>query len=263
MADLLVARLLETDRVIVLERQHLGDVVGEITRQGRDLFRREGRVERGRLKNARYLIRGSVTDFGVIGGAGAGVGMSRFRLFGRGSHARVAISLKVSDVETGEILCAVKAEGLASEGEVGAEARYKGMAFGGDAFFRTPLGRATERAIASAVDRILRGLPRLYWQPRVVNVEPDGVVINGGRNYRVRVGDVFVVRDAPRVLTDPETGNPLETVAGPRIGWLRVTAVREQSARAALLEGRAERGHCLERRRRAEAPDLIPAGGET
>ena len=30
--------------------------------QGQDLFRREGRVERGRLKNAKFLIRGVVTD---------------------------------------------------------------------------------------------------------------------------------------------------------------------------------------------------------
>ena len=58
MADLLITELLDTEKVTVLERKDLGDVVGEIVLQGKEIFRKEGRVERGRLKNAKYLLRG-------------------------------------------------------------------------------------------------------------------------------------------------------------------------------------------------------------
>ena len=42
--DLLVAELLQTKRVVVVDRQNLPEVVGEITRQGNDLFRKEDGV---------------------------------------------------------------------------------------------------------------------------------------------------------------------------------------------------------------------------
>lgn len=249
MADLLVAQLLDSGRVVVLERRHLDDVVGEIVRQGQDLFRSEGRVERGRLKNAKFLVRGAVTDFTETAGGSGWFGISWLRVFGRGSRARVAITVHVSDVETGEILSSVKAAKAVSAGGMGAEARYKNLAFGGDAFFRTPLGKATESAIRSAVSRILRDLPVATWQARVAEAGPDEVVINGGKSMKVREGDVFLVRDEGREITDPATGNVIERVPGKVVGRIRVTEVSAASSHAVLLEGEARRGQVLESER--------------
>lgn len=246
MADLLVTELLESDRVTVLERQHLDDVVGEIMRQGRDLFRDEGKVERGRLKNAKYLVRGVVTDFTVTGESSGWFGLSAFRAHGRGSKARVAINVKVSDVENGEIISSVKTDSSVSAGGFGVDYDYKAIAFGGDTFFRTPIGRATEGAIAKAVKKILKDLPTQYWEPRVAEAGPDLVVINGGDNVHLREGDVFVIREAGRNVTDPVTGNVLETVPGRVKGRVEVRAVKGRSAHAILLEGEAERGDLLE-----------------
>ena len=246
MADLLTALLLDSGHVTVLERRHLGTVVGEIARQGSDLFRREGRVEHGRLKNARYLVRGSVTDFAETGRASARGGSSWLRLFGGGSRARVALVMQISDVETGEIIGSVRAARAVSAGGAGGEARYKNVSFGGDAFFRTPLGRATESALHDAVRRILKDLPPVAWQPRVAEAGHDIVVINGGENARVRMGDVFLVREDGREITDPVTGNVLESVPGKVIGRLRVTEVLPTSAHATSLEGQARRGDHLE-----------------
>lgn len=246
MADVLTARLLDSGKVVVLERQHLNDVVGEIVRQGQELFRKEGRVERGRLKNARFLVRGSVTDFGEVSGISGWLGFPWFGVFGAGSKARVAIVVNVSEVETGEIVFSTKAAKSVSAGRVGASARYKHIAFGGEAFFRTPLGRATDAAITLAVRRILRDLPAQYWQARVAEAGPDEVVINGGRNVRVREGDVFRVREPGRDITDPATGNVIETVPGKAVGRIRVTKVNASSAHAVLLSGSANRGDYLE-----------------
>lgn len=246
MADLLTTELLRTERVVVLERKDIGDVLGEIMRQGQELFRPEGRAERGRLKNAQYLVHGVVTDFTETAGGGGWFGISWLKLFGRGSRARVAINVKVSDVETGEIVASVKAASTVGAGRAGGEARYKQISFGGDAFFRTPLGRATETAIRIAVRDILRELPSMRWRPRVAEALGDTVIINGGENLRVRVGETFLVRSQGREITDPNTGNVIERVPGSVIGRIRVVEVKPQSAHAVLEHGQADRGCDLE-----------------
>lgn len=246
MADVLVTQMLETERVVVLERKDLKDVLDEIILQGGDLFRKEGKVDRGRLKNAKYLVRGSVTDFTETSEGSGWFGISWLRIFGRGSQARVAINIKVSDVESGEVVASVKAAKTVSAGGAGVEGRYKDVVFGGDAFFRTPLGKATEGAIHSAVRQILRDLPVNYWQPRIAESTGDSVVINGGKNVRVRIGDKFNVREAPRDITDPVTGNVIETVPGKVIGRVQVTKVNPASAYAVIDDGVAKRGDFLE-----------------
>jgi len=250
MADLLVADLLETDRVTVLERKDLKQILEEIILQGGELFRREGRVERGKLKNARYLVRGSVTDFTESVRVRGWFGLPGFWIFGGGNRARVSIALRVSDVETGEIVSSVKADHAVSAGGAGVQAKYKNMTFGGDAFFRSPLGKATDGAIRKAVKQVLRDLPTEVWEARVAEAGVDYVIINGGRNVRVRNGDVFLVRKAPREVTDPVTGNVIEVVPGPVIGWVQITKVNAASAHGVLKEGVANRGDYLEPRQR-------------
>ena len=245
MADLLITELLDTEKVTVLERKDLGDVVGEIVLQGKEIFRKEGRVERGRLKNAKYLLRGVVTDFSEMSRKSGKLGIPGFSLFGGKNRARVAINIKVSDVETGEIVASVKVEEIVSAGGVGAEGRYKNVQFGGDAFFRTPLGKATERAIRDATKRVLRELPVSRWTPRVAEAGPDGVIINGGEDVRLREGSIFLVREAGRDMTDPETGNVIERVPGKVVGRVRVVSVQPLAAHAELLEGKAQRGQFL------------------
>jgi curli biogenesis system outer membrane secretion channel CsgG len=246
MADLLVSELMDSGCVTVLERQHIGDVINEIVRQGQSLFRREGRVERGRLKNAQYLIRGVVTDFTVTSEGRGWFGVPHFRLWGSGARARVAINIKVSDVESGEILSSVKSDASVGAGGMGGDYADSKMAFGGDAFFRTPLGRATEKAMTRAVRRIIVDLPLETWKPRVAEAGLDMVVINGGENVGVKNGDLFLVREHGREITDPVTGNVLETVPGRVVSRVEVREVKPLSARAIILEGKVARGQILE-----------------
>jgi curli biogenesis system outer membrane secretion channel CsgG len=247
MADLLVAQLMETERVVVLERRHINDVVGELNRQGQDLFRPEGRAERGRLMNAQYLIRGAVTDFTVVGDASGWFGVKdKAELRGRGQRARVAMVLTVSDVASGEVLSSVQADGEASAGGLGVSINYRQLSFGGDAFFRTPLGKATGRAMEHAVKRILYELPPKPWEPRVAEQTGAEVVINGGEDVDLEVGDVFVVREAPRPVTDPVTGNVIDVKPGKVIGRIRVETVKESASYGVLEEGTARRGDLLE-----------------
>lgn len=246
MADLLVAELIAVDRFVVVDRRHLSDVIGEITRQSRDLFRKEGSVQKGRLKNAKYLVRGVITDFTQTGGSSAwfqntsgGAGVS-------GSKALVMIALTVTDVETGEIVSCVRAGGSAKASSKWANFDYRKTAFGGEIFYRTPIGRATQEAINNAVIMLVRDIPIETWQPRVADVVGEIAVINGGLNVGLRVGDFFNVREEGRNILDPRTGDVIGVAQGRNIGAIRVIRVNETSADAMIVSGIAERGCRLE-----------------
>lgn len=246
MAELMIDELVDTGRVTVLERRYLGDVIGEIVRQGQDLFRKEGRVERGRLKNTRYYIRGVVSDFTVTGDASGWFGTVQGKGWLRGSTARVALAVYVTDVETGQIISSVKTEGTARQGAFGAAVDYADFAFGGDAFFRTPLGSATRRAMERAVRDVLAEIPIQPWEARVAEAGPDSVILNGGANVGIVVGDLFVVRREGRSVTDPVTGNVIDMVPGRITGTVRIDTVQPTAAYGSLVEGEARRGDLVE-----------------
>ncbi|MDD4735498.1 MAG: CsgG/HfaB family protein [Kiritimatiellae bacterium] len=247
MADILTTELLDSDQYVVLERQQLDSVLGEIIRQGQEFFRREGRVNQGRLKNVRYLISGAITDFTVTGDTSGWFGYSTTVKAGGGtSRARVSLHLRLTDVESGEVISSVEASGTASAGWFSAAVSYKNLSLGGDSFFKTPLGKATTRATHRAVKQLAAAIPKEYWHPRVAEAGPDMAVINGGENVGVRVGDDFVVREQGRDITDPVTGDVIERLPGRVIGKIRVDDVQALSAHAVIIEGTTYRGAHLE-----------------
>ncbi len=247
MADVLVTELLDSDRIIVLERERLRDVIQELQLQNNNLFREEGKASLGRLKTAKYLLRGAVTDFTVTRDTSGWFGLSKtFSLWGRGQVARVTLHVLVVDVETGEVIGSFKSAGKASSGLFGGAVNYKDVNFGGEAFFRTPLGKATEEAMRSVVKRALKVIPDTYWEPRVALAEGGDIVVNGGENVGMRLGSRYSVRGEGRVITDPLTGDVIERREGPVKGYIEVTDVRAFSAHGRLLDGSAERGDRLE-----------------
>jgi curli biogenesis system outer membrane secretion channel CsgG len=247
MADMLMTRLLDTGEVTVLERQEIGSVIDEIVLQGQKLFRREGAVQVGRLKGARYLVVGSITDFTVTDDASGWFSSSRLRTWGRGSRSKVSLHLRISDVESGEVLGSVKGEASAYAGWFGADVDYKQFSFGGNAFSRTPLGKATEKALGKAVKKILRVLPDEGYPLSVAHAAPDYVIINAGADAGIKVGYRYIVRKQGREITDPATGDLLEVLPGKVCARIEVYQVNSRSSHARIDEGAAERGDLLSR----------------
>ncbi|MFA7160618.1 MAG: CsgG/HfaB family protein, partial [Kiritimatiellia bacterium] len=133
--DLLVAELLATGYVVVVDRQNLNAVMSEIMRQGHDLFRKENGVARGRLKNTRYLVRGVITDFTQTGSASGWFRTAQVSGGMRGARALVMVNITLTDIETGEILKSISADGTARASGYWAKFDYRDVAFGGEAFF--------------------------------------------------------------------------------------------------------------------------------
>lgn len=259
--DLLVAELMATHRLILVDRKKLGDVLGEISRQGHDLFRKEDSVERGRLKNARFLIRGVITDFTQTGSSSAWFRSSKAAGGISGARALVMINLTVTDVETGEIIASVLADGSAKASGKWASFEYSGITFGGETFFKTPIGKATQEALRKAVYRIVQDIPYSAWKPRLADVAGETVIVNGGDNVGVREGDLFDVREEGRNIIDPATGNTIDTLAGKVAGRIRITAVRAAASDGIVISGQAKRGYFLEKVEAAGTGSGPEAGG--
>jgi curli biogenesis system outer membrane secretion channel CsgG len=237
MADLLVTELIRSRNYTVVERQHFENLVGEINRQKSGLFRPEGKTPTGRMKGAQYLIRGVINDFSQAGGGGLSVAILKFILLGRGHKARVSLTLTLVDIETGQIISSVQSAGLVRTSEAFAQGNYKGVSFGGDVFFATPLGQATQRAIRSGVRAISKEMPRNPWRPMISCVRNASIILNGGEDRDFREGTVYVVRGPAEPVTDPATGDVLTFVPGPKIGTLRITEVNEKVSFAVPVQG--------------------------
>ncbi len=247
MAELLTAELVASGQFTVLERGRIDKVVDELSRQRHRLFRAEGRLEEGRLKHVQYLIRGVVTDFSQVSGGKLWVGMRRWLLGGGGYTARVSLTLTIVDVESGQIVDSVSCAAEARAREAFGEGQYKQVKFGGEQFFKTPLGSATTKAIRQGLKGIVRHIPREYWRPMIADVTTTHLVLNGGRDRGIQVGRFYEVREAGSPVTDPVTGDVLEIMPGAVRGIIQVREVRDGFSVAEVFSGDGfARGQYLE-----------------
>ena len=66
LADQLISRLIGTRRYVVLERQQINAIMQELRRAKNKYFRETGQPQVGQLKHVKYLIKGTITDFGHV-----------------------------------------------------------------------------------------------------------------------------------------------------------------------------------------------------
>ncbi len=239
-ADILVDRLMATGRYHVVERAELGEVVKEVKLQNSGATREENRAAKGRFKNAQYLIKGTITDFGVVSKESGFFGAGGFDIAGGGNRAVMGVTVYVIDVESGEIVCSRSFQESLRAGDMATTASYKSVAFGGSTFYSTPLGKATAKVIQNAVKEITLSVAARPWEPKIAKVTEGAVIINGGSDRRVAVGAEYQVVRPGEPVTNPDTGDVLGHTAGTIVAHIRVRRVYAQYSEADLVSGRAE-----------------------
>ncbi len=252
-SKLLTDSLYQTEQFRVLDREDLGAVLSEQDLQATGRTRAEQRVRQNRLKNAHYLITGVVTEFAHVSMSGLDFGVGSLRIFGGGNHAIVNIALKMTEVESGEVVFTRVIDGKAYAGEVEVGALYKQVAFGGYHFFKTPLGRALHQALNKAVSEIQDRIGKRLWRPAIAGVDGDRVTLSGGQDRRMMVGNRWIVRKRGEPVVDPHTGDVLGHGSGEDVGKVRVTRVYELYS-----EGVIESGEGIERGLRLEPVAEVP-----
>lgn len=239
LAAQLVTALIKTERVVVVERAILSKVLIEQELGESRLLTPMTRMPVGHLLGVDYMIVGEVTEFEERQiGAGMGAKLFGVKFGGEVSAAQVGIDMRIVDTRTGEILHSHYSQGRAWEKAGGVKFDYKVMEFGGDAFHKTPLGRATRNTIEDAVNFILAVIDRqteeYIWLGRVIEVEGSAIYFNAGSADAITDGDRFRLSSVKKVLTDPETNQVIGLVESD-LGMAQAIYVDRKYTKAKIL----------------------------
>lgn len=228
MADILVDRLVATGRYHVLERPELDSVLEELRLQQSGQTRPQNKVAAGRLKNVQYLVKGTVTDFGHVAYESGFLGVRGFDIFGNHNKAVMGLTLYVVDVESGEIICSESLQESVSASDLNVSAVYKNVSFGGSVFYKTPLGKATERVMDRAIRKVTATIASRPWEPKIAFLDAGNVIVNGGEDRRISVGAEYDVVESGAPIIDPDTGDVLGHQPGKTLGRIRIREVHDR-----------------------------------
>ena len=199
--DMLTTSLFNSNRFIVLEREHIRDALVEQDFAASGRVGDESRIPMGGLEGAELLVVGAITGFdaGVGGGAipipvpiGRNGNIATINLaYKRGF---VSMDLRVIDVRTGRVVSTVAVEGSASKFGAALSGYARSSRHGGyirlpvvlSGFANTPVEKAINKMVDAAVDFIVTQTPETYFRAP----EPAGgghsTVPSGGAPVRAK-----------------------------------------------------------------------------
>ena len=175
-ADMFVEGLVDDGSFRVFDRAKLNTILAEQNFNAGDRVDPSAKAAViGKMAGVKYLIAGSITKFGTedtsksVGGGAFGA--SKFGVGSVGTKsgkATVAISLRVIDTSTGEVVAVAKGEGtskrsglLVGGGGGGAAGGGGSIGFGSSNFHDTIIGEATEAAVKDTVAKLLARKDRI------------------------------------------------------------------------------------------------------
>jgi curli biogenesis system outer membrane secretion channel CsgG len=247
LSEMVTTELFRTGRFIMVERSALADLVKEQELGQTGLIQKETSARVGELLGAQLLVAGAVTEFeAAAGGGGTGVGISGLALQLRTSFAHVGVDVRLVDSSTGQILKSYKAEAKAQDTGLGLAGNLKGgLTLGSDAFFKTPLGKATRDAIAKAVAFIVSEMETVPWSGRVVRAAGDEVYVNAGANVNLKPGTALAAYSKGEDLLDPASGLALGS-RDKLVGTVTLTHIDEKFSVGTFSgDGALKRGDIL------------------
>ncbi|MCL2659286.1 MAG: curli production assembly protein CsgG [Acidobacteriaceae bacterium] len=256
-SDMLIDQLVNDGTLRVIERNQINKIMAEQNFSNSNRADPSTAAKIGSILGVDAVIIGDITQFGGenkntsvsgIGGKwGSGLGLGKVGV--AKSKAIVAITARMIDTTTGEILASSTGKGESSrsgallEGGGAGNGGFGGggVNMGSSGFRETIIGEATSKAVQTLAQSLNANAGRLptVAPPAPVAVVVDGkiadaealdsVVINVGSSSGVKVGDQLQVSHVVRVVKDPTTGQPLRSVENP-VGVLTITSVDAGSA---------------------------------
>ena len=177
-ADLIVDGLVEDGAYRVIERKRLDAILAEQNFSNSDRADPSAAsvAKIGKALGVKYLLVGSITKFGTekknMGVGGGGFGRLGGAIGGVGTQkgkANVAVTVRMIDSSTGEIMASAKGDGISSRsglmlggggaGTGGGGAG--GFSMGSSEYRDTILGEATEAAVKMVVEKLVAAKGRL------------------------------------------------------------------------------------------------------
>jgi curli biogenesis system outer membrane secretion channel CsgG len=207
--DILSTRLASTGKFLLLERSDLDKVLGEAQDASVD-YKKIG---------ADYIIIGSITQFGRKNTGDVG-------LFSNAKTQLVeaAVSLRLIDVSTGQIIYSEEAKG-------NAEMKSKTtMGLGGTSDFDATLSdKAISAAISQLTENIINNCMDRPWKAYFLTIDEGTIYISGGKSQGINVDDVFIVKEKGKSVKNPQTGMTME-LPGKTAGKIKITLTGGESS---------------------------------
>ena len=254
--DLLVTGLVKDGTYSVIERKALDKILAEQNFSNSDRADPSSAAKIGKLLGVDAIVEGSITEFGNetkktnIGGGGGnwhGFGVGGFGH--SNSKANVAVTARVINIDTGEILAVADGKGQSSRSStsmLGGGGNWSGWGgghadFGSSDFQNTIIGEATKAAVDQLTTNLVAEAGKVSVRTVVVEglvaaVDGDSIVLNVGARNGVKVGDTLNVVRVTKEIKDPATGNILRRLTSP-VGVVKATDVDDVSTICSPVSG--------------------------
>lgn len=202
-SDILAMKLASSGKFLLLERQDADKLDEEIKLNASKAYGKIG---------ADYLIIGSVTEYGR-----KNVGDVNLLSRSKKQVVEATVSVRLVDVSTGEIVYSEEAKG---ESETTSKTVLGlGERTGYDA---TLDDKAISAAISKLVENIINNCMDRPWKSYFLSYDDKAIIISGGKNQGLRIGDTYFVVKRGASVENPQTGMLME-LPGQRVGEVKIT----------------------------------------
>jgi curli biogenesis system outer membrane secretion channel CsgG len=254
--DLLVTNLVKDGTYSIIERKALDKIMAEQNFSNSDRANPNSAAKIGKLLGVDAIVVGSITQFGNetkntnIGGGGGNWG--GFGLGGVGhkkSKAIVAVTARMVDIDTGEILGVAEGKGESSREHtslLGGGGNWHGFGggaadFGSSDFQSTIIGEAVKNATQQLSTEVIANKDKMVARTIIVEglvaaVDGGQVILNLGTKSGIKVGDQLNVERVTKEIKDPSTGKVIRRLAS-QIGVVKVTDVDDISSVCNVVSG--------------------------
>jgi curli biogenesis system outer membrane secretion channel CsgG len=229
--DLLLAALYNTKRFDIIARKRKDEVLKEQTSKEVIEPSPQAVMNAGKLLAVQYLVYGTVNEWIPERGRKGLRGLGPFG--GSKKEAEVAITFKLADVGTGQILF-TSAE-RAKLGEWGIDlSSQTGMGGGTEA--NTPVSYAVRACVNKAAYKIADYLKSKKWAGAVVDIKGPDVYVNAGAQQGMTPETMLSVFAIKGTVKDPRTGQIYgDDLRG--IGTLKVMTLQNGFSIARVVDG--------------------------
>jgi len=254
--DLLVTDLVKDGTYSIIERAAMDKILAEQNFSNSNRADPMSAAKIGKLLGIDAMVIGSITEFGNetqkknFGGGGGNWG--GFGLGGIGhskSNANVAITARIVNIDTAEILGVAEGKGQSSRSStslLGGGGNWHGWGggnadFGSSDFQNTIIGEATKNAVDALTKDMIADAPKVEVRTITIDglvaaVDGGQIVLNVGKKAGVNVGDQLEVVRVTKEIKDPATGAVIRRLTN-SIGIIKATDVDDASAVCTPVSG--------------------------
>ena len=248
-SDLLVDKLVNDGTYSIIERRKLDTVLAEQNFSNSNRADSSSAAKIGKVLGVNGMVVGCITQFGTekkgfsVGGIGGKFGGFGGGKFGKKKgKATVAVTARIIDTNTGEILASKTGKGEFQRsglmlGGMGAG----GISMGSSDFRETILGEAVHAAVDDLAKQLIEEngkQPTVEYVIRgmIADVEGSSLILNVGSGAGLKAGDTLKILRVKRTVKDPATGKVLREITT-SLGEARIDEVDEGSSMATVISG--------------------------